>query len=75
MTTEYVVFQLLSQYGSNAAIKALVDKYDFYVLPVVNVGNLFYVFAIFMPITQMGSRVHVPVSQLCSSRSRLLTGL
>ncbi len=34
--TEYIAYNLLSNYGSNAEVKAFLDKYDFYVFPVVN---------------------------------------
>jgi len=35
-TVEYLAWQLLTQYGSTASVKALVDSYDFYILPIVN---------------------------------------
>lgn len=35
-TNEYVAYQLLTKYASDATIKSYVDKYDFYVFPVVN---------------------------------------
>lgn len=35
-TTEYLAYSLLSQYASSGTIKSLVDKYDFYIFPVVN---------------------------------------
>ncbi|EOD45725.1 putative carboxypeptidase a1 precursor protein [Neofusicoccum parvum UCRNP2] len=36
LTNEYVAYQLLTKYASDATIKSYVDKYDFYVFPVVN---------------------------------------
>lgn len=35
-TTEYLAYYLLQNYGSSAEIKGFVDKYDFYIFPVVN---------------------------------------
>ena len=35
-TVEYFANILLSDYASNAETKAFVDKYDFYLFPVVN---------------------------------------
>ena len=37
MVTEYMAFNLLSNYATNAEIRSFVDKYDFYIFPVVNV--------------------------------------
>jgi murein tripeptide amidase MpaA len=31
MTTEYFAWQLLTKYASDASIRALVDKFDFYI--------------------------------------------
>ena len=36
MTTEYFAWQLLTKYAGNATVKALVDKFDYYIIPVVN---------------------------------------
>ncbi|KAF9869950.1 hypothetical protein CkaCkLH20_12559 [Colletotrichum karsti] len=36
MTNEYIAWNLLSKYSSNTEIKGFVDKYDFYIFPVVN---------------------------------------
>ncbi|KAJ3537210.1 hypothetical protein NM208_g6407 [Fusarium decemcellulare] len=36
MTTEYMAYQLLTKYASDSAVKAVVDKFDFYIMPVVN---------------------------------------
>ena len=33
---EYLSYNLLTKYSTDSAVKALVDKYDFYFLPVVN---------------------------------------
>jgi carboxypeptidase A4 len=41
MVTEYFAFNLLSNYSTSTEIKSIVDKYDFYVFPVVNVSFLF----------------------------------
>ncbi|KAK0661827.1 Metallocarboxypeptidase A-like protein [Lasiodiplodia hormozganensis] len=42
MTNEYVAYQLLTKYDTDAAIKSYVDKYDFYVFPVVNPDGFVY---------------------------------
>ncbi|KAK0667911.1 hypothetical protein QBC41DRAFT_227322 [Cercophora samala] len=36
MVNEYLAFNLLTKYDTDAEIKSFVDKYDFYVFPVVN---------------------------------------
>jgi len=36
MTTEYFAYNLLSNYATSAEIKGFVDKYDYYIFPVVN---------------------------------------
>ena len=38
MTVEYLAFNFLEKYGTDASIKALVDKFDIHILPVVNVS-------------------------------------
>lgn len=35
-TVEYFAYQLLTQYSNSTEVKTLVDKYDFYLFPVVN---------------------------------------
>ena len=35
-TTEYLAWQLLTKYSTDTAVKALVDKFDFYIMPIVN---------------------------------------
>ncbi|KAH7321986.1 hypothetical protein BKA65DRAFT_91804 [Rhexocercosporidium sp. MPI-PUGE-AT-0058] len=42
MTTEYLAYYLLQNYGSSAEIKGFVDKYDFYIFPVVNPDGFVY---------------------------------
>ncbi|KAG9231158.1 hypothetical protein BJ875DRAFT_128736 [Amylocarpus encephaloides] len=42
MTTEYLAYTLLSGYSSSAEIKGFVDKYDYYVFPVVNPDGFVY---------------------------------
>ena len=42
MTVEYQAFTLLSNYSTNAEIKSFVDKYDFYIFPVVNPDGFVY---------------------------------
>ncbi|KAL8381981.1 hypothetical protein RB595_005983 [Gaeumannomyces hyphopodioides] len=42
MTTEYIAWQLLTKYSSDAAVKALVDKFDFYITPIVNPDGFAY---------------------------------
>ncbi|KAF2131017.1 hypothetical protein P153DRAFT_421995 [Dothidotthia symphoricarpi CBS 119687] len=42
MTTEYFAWQLLTKYGSDATIKSLVDKFDFYIMPIVNPDGFVY---------------------------------
>ncbi|KAF6801012.1 zinc carboxypeptidase a [Colletotrichum sojae] len=41
-TTEYMAYQLLTQYASNSAVKALVDRFDFYITPVANPDGFVY---------------------------------
>lgn len=36
MTTEYMAYQLLTKYATDPRVKAVVDKYDFYITPIVN---------------------------------------
>lgn len=36
MSTEYNAYQLLTRYSSDSTIRALVDKFDFYIMPIVN---------------------------------------
>ena len=31
-----MAYQLLTKYSSDAAVKAIVDKFDFYITPIVN---------------------------------------
>jgi len=42
MTVEFMAYNLLTNYASSAEIKAFVDKYDFYVFPVVNPDGFLY---------------------------------
>ncbi|KAL5403496.1 hypothetical protein PMIN06_009155 [Paraphaeosphaeria minitans] len=42
MTTEYFAWQLLTKYASDATIKSLVDKYDYYIIPAVNPDGFVY---------------------------------
>lgn len=35
-TAEYQAWQLLTKYSTDATVKALVDKFDFYITPIVN---------------------------------------
>ncbi|KAM0304161.1 hypothetical protein ACHAPM_002233 [Fusarium culmorum] len=42
MTAEYLAYQLLTKYASDAAVKAIVDKYDFYITPIVNPDGFVY---------------------------------
>ncbi|KLU82227.1 hypothetical protein MAPG_01302 [Magnaporthiopsis poae ATCC 64411] len=42
MTTEYFAWQLLTKYNSDASVKALVDKFDFYITPIVNPDGFVY---------------------------------
>ncbi|RGP78265.1 carboxypeptidase a4 [Fusarium longipes] len=42
MTAEYLAYQLLTKYASDSAVKALVDKYDFYITPIVNPDGFVY---------------------------------
>ncbi|KAI5860582.1 hypothetical protein GGS23DRAFT_606845 [Durotheca rogersii] len=39
---EYIAYQLVAGYGNDAAVKAFLDNYDFYILPVVNPDGLIY---------------------------------
>ncbi|KAK3322993.1 carboxypeptidase A2 [Apodospora peruviana] len=42
MTVEYMAYNLLTNYASSSEIKGFVDKYDFYVFPVVNPDGFLY---------------------------------
>ncbi|KAF2193109.1 carboxypeptidase B precursor [Zopfia rhizophila CBS 207.26] len=42
MTVEYMAYQLLTKYSSDATVRALVDSYDFYIMPVVNPDGFVY---------------------------------
>ncbi|KAM5348961.1 hypothetical protein ACJ41O_008784 [Fusarium nematophilum] len=42
MTTEYLAYQLLTKYASDSAVKAIVDKFDFYITPVANPDGFVY---------------------------------
>ncbi|KHN93718.1 carboxypeptidase [Metarhizium album ARSEF 1941] len=42
MTLEYIANELITKYSSDSLIKDVVDKYDFYVFPVVNVDGFKY---------------------------------
>ena len=42
MTTEYFAWQLLTKYASDASVKAIVDKFDFYITPIVNPDGFVY---------------------------------
>lgn len=35
-TTEYFAYKMLSSYGTDSEIQSFVDKYDYYIFPVVN---------------------------------------
>lgn len=38
----YFAWQLLTKYASDSSIKALVDKFDFYITPIVNPDGFVY---------------------------------
>ncbi|SPJ73312.1 related to carboxypeptidase A [Fusarium torulosum] len=42
MTAEYMAYQLLTKYSTDSAVKAIVDKFDFYITPVVNPDGFVY---------------------------------
>ncbi|PVG02523.1 putative carboxypeptidase [Serendipita vermifera] len=42
MVTEYIAHELLSNYGNSTEVKSYVDKYDFYIFPVVNPDGFVY---------------------------------
>ncbi|KAK2024406.1 zinc carboxypeptidase [Colletotrichum zoysiae] len=42
MANEYIAWTLLSKYSSDSEIKGFVDKYDFYIFPVVNPDGFIY---------------------------------
>ncbi|KAM7194412.1 hypothetical protein V8F20_007938 [Naviculisporaceae sp. PSN 640] len=39
---EYISYQLLTQYSTDSAVKAIVDKYDFYIIPFTNPDGFVY---------------------------------
>lgn len=41
MTVEYLAYQLLNNYANSTEIKGYVDKFDFYIFPVVNPDGMF----------------------------------
>ncbi|KAI1423558.1 hypothetical protein F5Y12DRAFT_716183 [Xylaria sp. FL1777] len=42
MTVEYITYQLINNYGNDTAIKAVLDNYDFHILPIVNPDGFVY---------------------------------
>ncbi|KAH8591552.1 zinc carboxypeptidase [Bisporella sp. PMI_857] len=42
MTTEYFAYNLLTNYNTSTEIKGFVDKYDYYIFPVVNPDGFVY---------------------------------
>ncbi|KAK0609691.1 zinc carboxypeptidase [Bombardia bombarda] len=42
MVVEYLTYQLLTQYSTNTTVKAIVDSYDFYILPIINPDGFVY---------------------------------
>lgn len=42
MTTEYIAYTLLNNYANSTEVKGYVDKYDFYIFPVVNPDGFVY---------------------------------
>ncbi|EPE26499.1 Zn-dependent exopeptidase [Glarea lozoyensis ATCC 20868] len=42
MTTEYLAWYLLTNYASSSEVKSFVDKYDFYIFPIVNPDGFVY---------------------------------
>ncbi|KAK4163834.1 putative carboxypeptidase [Cladorrhinum sp. PSN259] len=42
MTNEYIAYNLITQYDTNTEIKSFIDKYDFYIFPVVNPDGFVY---------------------------------
>ncbi|KAI1359716.1 hypothetical protein F5Y08DRAFT_318882 [Xylaria arbuscula] len=42
MTVEYITYQLINNYSNDTAVKAVLDNYDFYVLPIVNPDGFVY---------------------------------
>ncbi|KAI0199895.1 hypothetical protein F4808DRAFT_194977 [Astrocystis sublimbata] len=42
MTVEYITYQLINNYNNDTAVKAVLDNYDFYILPIVNPDGFAY---------------------------------
>ncbi|KAH6668222.1 hypothetical protein B0J14DRAFT_157534 [Halenospora varia] len=42
LTVEYLAYNLLSNYSTNTEYKSIVDKYDFFIFPVVNPDGFLY---------------------------------
>ncbi|TGJ88477.1 hypothetical protein E0Z10_g311 [Xylaria hypoxylon] len=42
MTVEYIAYQLINNYSNDTAVKAVLDNYDFYILPIVNPDGFVY---------------------------------
>ncbi|KAI0976328.1 hypothetical protein F4678DRAFT_416682 [Xylaria arbuscula] len=42
ITVEYIAYQLINNYSNDTAVKAALDNYDFYILPIVNPDGFVY---------------------------------
>ncbi|KAK6223132.1 zinc carboxypeptidase [Colletotrichum tabaci] len=42
LTTEYMAYQLLSKYATDPVVRAVVDKFDFYITPIANPDGFVY---------------------------------
>lgn len=42
MVTEYIAYHLVTKYGSDPETRGFLDKYDFYIFPVVNPDGFVY---------------------------------
>ncbi|KAI8626091.1 hypothetical protein F5Y19DRAFT_478925 [Xylariaceae sp. FL1651] len=42
MTVEYITYQLINNYSNDTAIKAVLDNYDFYIIPIANPDGFVY---------------------------------
>ncbi|KAI0873322.1 hypothetical protein GGS24DRAFT_399836 [Hypoxylon argillaceum] len=42
MVVEYITYQLINNYSNDTAVKAVLDNYDFYILPIVNPDGFLY---------------------------------
>jgi murein tripeptide amidase MpaA len=58
-----MAWQLLTKYSTDAAVKALVDKYDFYIMPIVNPDGMSYAQTREIRVSKFNARLRVYTNQ------------